>query len=57
MKEITKRELIEELHYGIIDKLAIFEDVSSAQEAERYIQQANQFEHTIVIMSQRKKGS
>ncbi len=53
VKKITKRELIEELRYGAINKLAIFEDVSSAQEAEQYIQQNNQFNHTIVVISQR----
>ncbi len=53
VREITKRELIEELLYGVVNKLAIFEDVSSAQQAERYIQQNNQFKHTIVVISKK----
>jgi ADP-glucose pyrophosphorylase len=51
-REITsKRDLLSELQNSTFDKVAVFEQVQSAQEAESYIRQNRNWHHSIVVIS------
>jgi hypothetical protein len=51
-REITnKKELLTELQYSTFDKVAMFEQVTNAQEAEQYIRQNPRWHHSVVVIS------
>ena len=51
-REITTRsELVEELRTATLDKIKVFDNATSAADAEHYIRQNRQLTHSIIVVS------
>jgi hypothetical protein len=49
----TKSELLTELSNASFDKVVVFEEATSAEEAEKYIKQNQRWHHSVIVISHR----
>lgn len=52
-KNLTKREIINEIQSAQFDKSAVFDNVTSVKEVEDYMRLNRQLTHSIIVVSHR----